>query len=100
MVRGTRIVWAPNALQSRKSIFAYCNKRNKSDVYSKKLNVLFNESIKQASLLHETGKPTEFKNIRLKIVSHFELIYEVSDTKITIIDIWDTRQNPQDFPIK
>ena len=71
MVRGTRIVWAPNALQSRKSIFAYWNKRNKSDVYSKKLNVLFNESIKQASLLHETGKPTEFKNIRLKIVSHF-----------------------------
>lgn len=95
-----KIVWSIDAQVSRRSIFEYWNKKNKSRVYSNKLNILFNESIKQASLLHETGKPTEFKNIRLKIVSHFELIYEVSDTKITILDIWDTRQNPQDFPIK
>ena len=51
-------------------------------------------------MLHEIGKPTELKNIRLKIVSHYELIYEVIDNKITILDIWDTHQNPQDFPIK
>ncbi|NDP26925.1 MAG: type II toxin-antitoxin system RelE/ParE family toxin [Flavobacterium sp.] len=95
-----KIVWSIDAQVSRRSIFEYWNKRNKSRVYSNKLNILFNESINQVSLLHETGKPTEFKNIRLKFVSHFEVIYHVSDTKITILDIWDTRQNPQDFPIQ
>lgn len=95
-----KIVWSIDAQISRRLIFEYWNKRNKSRVYSNKLNLLFNDSLKQAALLHETGKPTELKNIRLKIVSHFELIYEVSDTKITVLDIWDTRQNPQDFPIK
>lgn len=100
MVRRTAIVWTPNALQSRKSIFTYWNKRNKSDVYSKKLNLLFNESIKQVSNLNEIGKPTNLKNIRLKIASHFEIIYSVLDTQIHILDIWDTRQNPRNFPIQ
>lgn len=95
-----RIIWSIDAQISRRSIFEYGNKRNKSRVYSNKLNILFNESIKQVSMLHEIGKPTELKNIRLKIVSHYELIYEVIDNKITILDIWDTRQNTQDFPIK
>ena len=95
-----KIVWSIDAQISRRSIFEYWNKRNKSRIYSNKLNILFNESINQVSLLHEIGKPTELKNIRLKIVSHFELIYEVLDNTITILDIWDTRQNPQEFPIK
>ena len=72
-----KIVWSIDAQISRRPIFEYWNKRNKSRIYSNKLNILFNESIKQTSLLHEIGKPTELKNIRLKIVSHFELIYEV-----------------------
>jgi plasmid stabilization system protein ParE len=95
-----KIVWSIDAQISRRSIFEYWNKRNKSRVYSNKLNLLFNDSIKQVSLLYEIGKPTELKNIRLRIVSHFELIYDISESKITVLDIWDTRQNPQDFPIK
>jgi hypothetical protein len=95
-----KIVWSIDAQISRRSIFEYWNKRNKSRVYSNKLNLLFNDSIKQFSLLYEIGKPTELKNIRLRIVSHFELIYDISESKITVLDIWDTRQNPQDFPIK
>lgn len=95
-----KIIWSIDAQISRRSIFNYWNKRNKSRVYSNKLNILFNNALDQISLLYEIGKPTELQNIRLKIVSHFEVIYQVSDNKITILDIWDTRQNPQDFPIK
>ncbi len=95
-----KIIWSIDAQISRRAIFEYWNKRNKSRSYSNKINILFNESIKQTSLLHEIGKPTDLKNIRLKIVSHFEIIFEVLNNKITILDIWDTRQNPQDFPIQ
>ena len=95
-----RIVWSIDAQISRRSIFDYWNKRNKSRVYSNKLNVVFKEALSQVSFLHEIGKPTDLKNIRLKITSHFELIYEVSETQITVLDIWDSRQNPQNFPIQ
>lgn len=100
MVRRTKIVWAPNALQSKKAIFTYWNNRNKSNNYSKKLNQIFQEALILVSNFDEIGKPTHLKNIRLKITGHFELIYEISADKITVLDIWDSRQNPQNFPIK
>lgn len=39
MVR--RVIWAANAQFDRKEILNYWNNRNKSNVYSKKLNELF-----------------------------------------------------------
>ena len=102
MVRGARIiVWTSFARKSRTSIFSYWNKRNKSKIYSKKLNQLFQESLQQLIVFPESSiTKSDFQNIRLKIASHFEIIYSVSDTHIYVLDIWDTRQNPQDFPIK
>lgn len=101
MVRGARrIVWTRFAIESRTAIFLYWNKRNKSTCYSKKLNLLFQESLKQIIIFPESSIKSNEKNIRLKIASHFEIIYSISDTRIFVLDIWDTRQNPQDFPIK
>ena len=102
MVRRARIiVWTRFARESRTSIFLYWNKRNKSKNYSIKLNLLFQESLQQLILFPESSTiGLKNQNIRLKIASHFEIIYTVSDTHIFILDIWDTRQNPQDFPIK
>lgn len=100
MVRRARIiVWTSFARESRTSIFSYWNKRNKSKIYSKKLNLLFRESLRQLIFFPESSTKSNNHNIRLKIASHFEIIYSFSDTHIFILDIWDTRQNPQDFPI-
>ena len=102
MVRRARIiVWTSFARESRTSIFSYWNKRNKSKIYSKKLNLLFQESLQQLTAFPESSLiKSNNQNIRLKIASHFEIIYSVSETHIFVLDIWDTRQNPQDFPIK
>ena len=102
MVRRTRkIVWTRFALESRTSIFFYWNKRNKSTVYSKKLNQLFQESLQKITFFPESSIiRQENHKIRLKVASHFEIIYSITDTHIFVLDIWDTRQNPQDFPIK
>lgn len=101
MVRRARIiVWTSFARESRTSIFAYWNKRNKSKFYSKKLNLLFQESLQQLTFFPESSIKANNQNVRLKIASHFEIIYSVSETHIFILDIWDTRQNPQEFPIK
>ncbi|TRX41359.1 type II toxin-antitoxin system RelE/ParE family toxin [Flavobacterium restrictum] len=102
MVRGTRrkIVWTSFARASRASIFAYWNKRNKSTLYSKKLNVLFQESLQLLLTFPESSIKSSNQNVRLKIASHFEIIYSVSDTQILVLDIWDTRQNPSHYPVK
>lgn len=39
-----RIIWSALAIQQKKEIFNYWNERNKSKVYSRKLNKLINEA--------------------------------------------------------
>jgi plasmid stabilization system protein ParE len=98
MVR--RLIWTVEARNSRKNIFEYWNNRNKSKVYSNKLNLLFNENLKIVIKLPEFGKPTYYPEIKYIIVSHFEIIYKITQTEIVVIDIWDTRQDPDNFPLK
>ena len=101
MVQRTRkIVWTDFAKESKYAICLYRNQRNKSTTYSRKLNALFQESLKQIVNFPESSIESNDINVRLKIASHFELIYHISRTQITILDIWDTRQNPENFPFR
>lgn len=98
MVR--RLIWSIEARTSRKNIFDYWNNRNKSKVYSNKLNLLFKENLLIVSKLPEFGNPTKNDDIKFIIISHFEIIYQITEFEIVVLDIWDTRQNPDNFPIK
>lgn len=98
MVR--RLIWTIEARNSRKSIFDYWNNQNKSKVYSRKLNFLFNTNLKIVTQLPEFGQPTLRDDSKYIIVSHFEIIYKITSNEIVVLDIWDTRQNPQNFPIQ
>lgn len=95
-----KIAWSKNAVLSRKNIFKYWNNRNKSTLYSKKLNGLFIESLEIISNLPESSQESSKKNVRLKLVRDYYLVYEIFDDTILIIDIWDTRQNPENHPFK
>ena len=97
--RARKTVWTIDARESRASILLYWNKRNKSTSYSRNLSLLFQEAIKQIEFFPKSSIELGHSNIRIKVVSHYEIIYQISDTQITILDIWDTRQNPQNFPI-
>jgi len=48
----------------------------------------------------EFGNSTKNELVKFVIISHFEVIYSVTTTEIVVLDIWDTRQNPQNFPKK
>ena len=98
MVR--RLIWSVEARNSRKNIFEYWNNPNKSKAYSNKLNLLFNEYLKIVAKLPEFGNATKNETVKLIIISHFEIIYKITPTEIVVLDIWDTRQNPENFPIK
>ena len=98
--RARKIIWTQKAIQSRKSIFQYWNTRNKSTLYSKKLNKLFTEALVLVSKFPVSPITSQIDNVRLKLVGDYQIIYEITETEIIVHYIWDSRQNPQNFPIE
>ena len=89
-----KIIWSKRAQQDRYSIFYFWNNRNKSTSYSKKINKLFIAAMEFVAIHPLTGKPTDRKEIRIKFVNHFALIYETAENELHVLSIFDTRQNP------
>jgi toxin YoeB len=89
-----KIIWSLRAQNDRRKILEYWILRNQSKAYSKKLNGLFNESVKILSAFPRIGKPTEFQNVRVKIIQDYLMFYEVIQNQIHILTIWDSRQDP------
>lgn len=92
-----QIIWSLKAQDDRKEIFTYWNNRNKSKVYSSKLNQLFKEAIKLISQFPQIGRSTEIENVRIKIVRNYLVVYEDTPNQIHILTIWDGRRDPEKF---
>jgi plasmid stabilization system protein ParE len=58
-----KIVWTQTAIQDRFKIYQFWSQKNKSDLYSKKLERLFNEGAKLLSEFPEIGSHTDFQDI-------------------------------------
>ena len=89
-----QIIWSLRAQKDKREILKYWSQRNKSNRYSKKLNQLFKESITLILEHPQVGKLTNTPSVRIKIIKEYLLIYEVSETSISILSIWDGRQDP------
>lgn len=95
-----RIIWSEDAYLDKVQIFSYWNKRNKSNLYSKKLNRLFNDTIKSILETPSMGRKTNVENIKRIIARDYFLIYEENETTLTILRIWDSRQDPNKLKFK
>lgn len=89
-----KIVWSVKAQNDRKKILQYWVETNKSTTYSKRLNSLFNNATNLILKFPKIGKLTDYNDTRVKIVRDYLMVYKEYDTKIAIIAIWDSRQNP------
>jgi plasmid stabilization system protein ParE len=92
-----RVVWTNTAKKARREILEYWIERNGTNTYSKRLSKLF--KIKAALLQtgRYLGKPTDFKDVRVSLVSHFSIFYKVRGDEIIIVGLWDNRRNPDDL---
>jgi addiction module RelE/StbE family toxin len=90
-----KIRWSDRARRDRLEILEYWANRNKSKTYSKKLNQLFKDSIEKASRASESGTPTQFSDVRFKIVRDYLLFYNIQKSFIEVIAIWDSNRNPE-----
>lgn len=77
------------------AIFTYWNNRNRSTAYSQKLNILLNEAISIIAKFQQIGKPLGYKGVRIKIVKDYLIVYKGSLDFLSIITIWDARQDTQ-----
>ena len=91
------IIWTVRAQNDRKEILEYWNTRNKSNLYSKKLNGMIKESLVLIAKYPLIGKLTSKRNVRVKVLRDYLIIYEVLTKEIVLLTIWDCRQNPEDL---
>ena|SRR5690554_6025865 len=90
-----RVILSELARDDRKRILEYWNKRNQSKAYSKKLNEQFSQAFRLIAVFPQIGKPTDDKDVRVKIVSHYLILYEIRRKDIYVLTIWDSRRDPK-----
>ncbi len=95
-----KIVWTQTAIQDRLRIYQYWIEKNKSNLFSEKLERLFNESAILLSEFPEIGTQTDFQNVRVKVIRDYKLFYQFTPDSIQIIRVWDSRQNPDNLKLE
>ena len=73
----------------------YWNDRNKSKLYSKKLNKLFIAAVEFVAEFPLVGKKSNIENVIMKVIRDYLIIYEFNDKYISILRDWSTQQNPE-----
>ena len=94
-----KIEWLAEAKLDLKDILDFYIERNGSSLYSKKLNSRFANSIQLLEKNPFIGVKTDFDNVRILIKDDYQIIYEIFDSSILILIVWDCRRNPEDKKI-
>ncbi len=90
-----KVVWSPKSVEQVIYTYKYWNHRNQSTRYSNKLEksrVLAEKRISKNPFLFPK---TKLENVRVYIISHFKIFYEISDSEINIVSFFDSRQKPK-----
>lgn len=93
------IVWSENARFELKEIFEYFNFRNKSKIYSFKLNRIIQTELKLLIQNPEIGKKTESDNVRGLLIENYFIFFEINEIHLVILSVWDTRQNHENLTL-
>jgi plasmid stabilization system protein ParE len=88
-----QINWSAKAVQDKLAILDYWINRNKSKIYSQKLNLLFDKALAATAQNPESGKPTDYEHTRIKVISHYLIFYRIQPKSIEVIRIWNSRRD-------
>ena len=90
-----RIIWTNTAVNQRRKILNYWNKRNKSKTYSRKLVSEITQRIRFLVNNPEVYVKTSFQDIRTSTLGHYNIFYKITAKELIVIAFWDNRQNPK-----
>jgi len=88
-----KVRWTTRAIIDRINIYRYWLENNKSNDYSEKLEKLFEKSAVTISGFPHIGTPTNYREVRAKIVRDYKIFYRIKPDEIQILRVWDTRQH-------
>lgn len=94
-----KINWTHRAKIKLFQILEFYAERNKSKVYSLKLNKEIKRQISLIQKQPEIGMKSEIESIRGLVFENFIVFYEIKPNQIVVHTIWDCRQNPEDLSI-
>jgi toxin YoeB len=94
-----RIIWAREAVADRIQILDYWYNRLGSKEYPSKLDNMFKEIIQLLSHFPFLGRKLEEREERFFIKDYFQIFYLDEEDSIKILHIWDSRRDPEDFPL-
>ena len=95
-----KIVWSNRAKIRLYAILDFYIVRNKSKVFSIKLQKLISREVNLLLKQPDLGLKTSEDTTRGLIIENYIVYYEITDDKIIIHTIWDSRQNPDNKIIK
>jgi len=95
-----KIIWSNRAKIKRYEILKFYLERNKSNIFSKKLNEKINREIRLLVEYSNLGIKTDIKGVRGLIIDDLIIFYESKKDKIIIYTIWNCRQDPESLKIK
>lgn len=95
-----KIVWSNRARKRLYGILDFYIERNKSKTYSNKLQKLISKEVKLLLKHPDLGLKTTENTTRGLIIENYIIYYEITEDKIMIHTIWDSRQNPDNKIIK
>ena len=95
-----KIVWSNRAKIRLYAILDFYIVRNKSKVYSIKLQKLISKEVNLLLKQPDLGLKTSEDTTRGLIIENYIIYYEISGDMIIIHTIWDSRQNPDNKIIK
>jgi len=89
------VKWTLRAAKDKLLIYQYWFDRNESVEYPKQLDKLFNQSMFLTSLFPYSGRETNSKNVRFRLVRNFRLYYRILPDSIEVLSIWDCNMDPK-----
>lgn len=95
-----KVVWTKKAKKELIDILTYWMERNKSNIFSIKLNNLISEQLRLISEFPESGRRTDIPNVSVKIIQKYLLYYEMKNDTIYILTIRHGSKNPETLKLK
>ena len=95
-----RIVWSNGAIADLYKILEYFISRNGNANYSIKIKNRINHTITLLKTNNYLGRVTNNLSIRYFVELDYLIFYEINNEKITILMVWDTRNNPDKLKYK
>ncbi|MCD4679533.1 MAG: type II toxin-antitoxin system RelE/ParE family toxin [Bacteroidales bacterium] len=90
-----KIIWSPEAKIEFIEILDFYYQRNGNTVFSKKLNQKIKKTISRLKTHPQLGLISNNKNFRVIIEGAYLIFYSITSTYIEILNISDSRQNPE-----